>query len=49
MKEEFYGKLDNLLDDILSDKTFIVCGDFNATLVERIPHVNCLPGDGNLH
>ena len=44
-KEEFYGKLDNLLDDIPPDKTFIVCGDFNATLVERIPHVNCLPGD----
>ena len=44
-KEEFYGKLDTLLDDIPPDKTFIVCGDFNATLVERITHVNCLPGD----
>jgi hypothetical protein len=33
-------KLENLLDN-----TFIVCGDFNGTLVQRIPHVNCLPSD----
>ncbi len=44
-KEEFYGKVNNLLDDIPPDKTFIVCKDFNATLVERIPHANYLPGD----
>ena len=43
--EAFYSNLDGLLNAIPPDKTFIVCGDFNATLTERLSHVNVLPAD----
>ena len=42
-KEAFYASLSGLLDAIPPDKTFIVCGDFNAILTERMSHMSFLP------
>jgi hypothetical protein len=44
-REVFYAELDTLLDNIPPDKVYSVCEDFNATLTERLSHVNFLRED----